>query len=132
MKYLKSFKLNESTISDVELIFDRLSEEYNLELTRNSEHWIILHGDFKDNPIILDDKFIFILNTTNKKMNLDMDIVAVCRITYTDNKPIVRKPGGKQRRVKEMVGTLSKIVNLLKSSTDIIISMTEISISITI
>ncbi len=126
MKFIKYFRLNEATLYDVEGIFDRLCNYYDLELIVKGEHKMIIFGEFKKDPIVPDNKLIFLLNTTNKKLDIDRDIVAICKISYLNKKPII----GLRQKTNTMIGTFTRIISLLKSKGDIYIN--EICIEIII
>lgn len=90
--------------------------EYELELepVSNKDGKLWTSGVFDENPIVVDDKFIALLNSTNQKINLDMDIMTICRFDYRVYNTKT-KEGYTNRKDKQITGTLAKLVNFFRT-----------------
>ncbi len=92
--------------------------EYDLELepVNNKDGKLWTAGDFTSDPIPVDDKLISLLNSTNQKINLSMDIMVVCRFDYRVYNTR-SKEGYVNKKDKQISGTLARLVNFFREET---------------
>jgi hypothetical protein len=124
VKHLKSFNsINEATKSTVEDIFANFCERYGMEIEKvgdgiHQQHKLWTSGDFKEEPIIVDCKFISLLNTTKLKLELEDNTAAVLRFDYIKTSKTNKDKSGYLKSNKhQMSATFNRMVSFLRNET---------------